>query len=235
MTTTSSNSSSPSNSVNNCDTTRSLTPASLPPPSRSPASASISSKKTTAGAFSRAVPNTSRTPCSLSPTYLSNSSGPFTEMKFDSASFATAFANNVLPVPGGPYNNTPRAGANDTRANASGYANGHCTVSFTRPVASPNPPTSAHVTSGTSTNTSRNADGPTPRRAASKSLARTATPSSPAESSSDPSSPASPASRPSACIALSVTRVSRSAPTNPWVFAASPSKSTSSARGTSRV
>ena len=46
---------------------------------------------------------------SLSPTYLFNNSGPFIEMKLALASFATAFANKVLPHPGGPYKSTPTA------------------------------------------------------------------------------------------------------------------------------
>ena len=80
------------------------------------ATASISSEKTTAGAFSRALANTSRTPFSDSPTYVSNSSGPLTEMKFARASSATAFVSSVLPVPGGPYRSTPLAGSSATRS-----------------------------------------------------------------------------------------------------------------------
>lgn len=34
-------------------------------------------------------------------------SGPFTDMKFIPASLAIAFANKVLPQPGGPHNKTP--------------------------------------------------------------------------------------------------------------------------------
>ena len=37
-------------------------------------------------------------------------SGPLITKKNASVSFATAFANNVLPVPCGPYNNTPFGG-----------------------------------------------------------------------------------------------------------------------------
>lgn len=36
-----------------------------------------------------------------------NNSGPFTDMKLIPASLAIAFANNVLPQPGGPHNKTP--------------------------------------------------------------------------------------------------------------------------------
>lgn len=35
------------------------------------------------------------------------SSGPFTEMKLIPASLAIAFANKVLPQPGGPHKRTP--------------------------------------------------------------------------------------------------------------------------------
>jgi hypothetical protein len=34
-------------------------------------------------------------------------SGPFTDIKFTPDSFAIAFANKVLPHPGGPTNKTP--------------------------------------------------------------------------------------------------------------------------------
>ncbi len=42
------------------------------------------------------------------------------EMKFAPESLATAFANNVLPQPGGPYNNTPLAVVSPNAANLSG-------------------------------------------------------------------------------------------------------------------
>lgn len=42
------------------------------------------------------------------PTYLEKSSGPLTDMKFISASDATARASSVLEQPGGPYSSTPR-------------------------------------------------------------------------------------------------------------------------------
>lgn len=46
--------------------------------------------------------NTSRTLASDSPNHIVNSSGPFMEMKFAWHSCAIAFANKVLPQPGGP-------------------------------------------------------------------------------------------------------------------------------------
>lgn len=86
--------------------------------------ASSSSKKMMQGDEARARANTCLTARSLSPTYckpsqyrptaipkaertLLSSSGPLTEIKLALLSFATAFANNVLPHPGGPHSNTP--------------------------------------------------------------------------------------------------------------------------------
>ena len=99
---TSSSSSRPSISVSNWFTTLFVTP-------ESPASAplllaieSISSKNMTVGAVCLAFLNTSLTPFSDSPTHLDKSSGPLIAMKFASLSLATAFASNVLPVPGIP-------------------------------------------------------------------------------------------------------------------------------------
>ena len=54
------------------------------------------------GAAMRAFLNISLTPFSDSPTHFDNSSGPLILMKLDSVVVATAFAINVLPVPGGP-------------------------------------------------------------------------------------------------------------------------------------
>ena len=81
-------------------------------------SESISSKKTITGipsvALSRARWKTSRMCRSVSPTYLFSSSGPLMLRKklrpsspvrsltFFASEFATAFAINVLPQPGGP-------------------------------------------------------------------------------------------------------------------------------------
>ncbi len=64
--------------------------------------ASISSKKIIVGDACLAFSKTFLIPFSDSPTHLEISSGPLTETKFASDSFATAFANKVLPVPGGP-------------------------------------------------------------------------------------------------------------------------------------
>mmetsp|Transcript_16518 Transcript_16518/g.19042 ORF Transcript_16518/g.19042 Transcript_16518/m.19042 type:complete len:223 (+) Transcript_16518:269-937(+) len=111
----------PSISVSNWFTTRSETPP--PPPPSEPRlgqSESSSSKKTTHGLEERARSNTKRTDRSDSPTYLSNNSGPFTERKLAPDSLAMAFANNVLPHPGGPYNNTPAGRDRPSDRNFSG-------------------------------------------------------------------------------------------------------------------
>ena len=99
---TSSSSSKPSISVSNWLTTLFVTPLSVSFPLRALAIASISSKKITVGDACFAFLNTSLTPFSDSPTHLDRSSGPLTEMKLASLSLATAFASNVLPVPGIP-------------------------------------------------------------------------------------------------------------------------------------
>ena len=57
---------------------------------------------TTQGATARARWNMRAICCSLSPYHLESRSELFIEMKFASASFATALASRVLPVPGGP-------------------------------------------------------------------------------------------------------------------------------------
>ena len=64
--------------------------------------ASNSSKNITQGAAALAFRNVSLTAFSDSPTHLLRNSGPLTDMKLASLSCATALANNVFPVPGGP-------------------------------------------------------------------------------------------------------------------------------------
>jgi hypothetical protein len=82
----------------------------LNPEPRTFAIESNSSKKIIHGATCLAFLNISLMCFSDSPTHLLTSSGPFIEMKFAFASFATAFANNVFPVHGGPETNTPLLG-----------------------------------------------------------------------------------------------------------------------------
>ena len=69
--------------------------------------ASISSMKMIQGAFSFAVLNRSRTLDAPTPTNISTKSEPDKEKKGTLASPATAFANKVFPVPGGPINKAP--------------------------------------------------------------------------------------------------------------------------------
>ena len=59
------------------------------------------------GAFSFACLNKSRTREAPTPTNISTKSEPDMEKNGTSASPATALANNVLPVPGGPTNKAP--------------------------------------------------------------------------------------------------------------------------------
>ena len=85
--------------------------SSLPPIRPLPLSlpiASISSTKMIAGAISLAVLNKSRTRDAPTPTNISTNSDPETLRKGTPASPAVAFANKVLPVPGGPDKIAPR-------------------------------------------------------------------------------------------------------------------------------
>ena len=68
---------------------------------------SISSIKTIHGAFSLACLKRSRTREAPTPTNISTKSEPDKEKNGTLASPATAFANNVFPVPGGPTNKAP--------------------------------------------------------------------------------------------------------------------------------
>ena len=69
--------------------------------------ASISSIKIIAGDFSLACLNKSRTRDAPTPTNISTKSEPDKEKKGTCASPATAFANKVFPVPGGPTSSAP--------------------------------------------------------------------------------------------------------------------------------
>ena len=69
--------------------------------------ASISSIKIIAGDLSLACLNKSRTLEAPTPTNISTKSEPESEKNGAFASPATALANNVLPVPGGPTSNAP--------------------------------------------------------------------------------------------------------------------------------
>ena len=84
----------------------SLPPCTAPRPLALPM-ASISSMNTIHGAFSRACLNRSRTLDAPTPTNISTKSDPDIEKNGTLASPATALANSVLPVPGGPTKSTP--------------------------------------------------------------------------------------------------------------------------------
>ena len=71
--------------------------------------------KIIAGAFFFAFSNKSRTRLAPTPTNISTNSEPEMEKNGTFASPATALANKVLPVPGGPSNKTP-AGIRAPRA-----------------------------------------------------------------------------------------------------------------------
>lgn len=71
------------------------------------ATASISSINIIHGAFFLAFSNNPLTLFAPKPTNISTKSEPDIEKNGTSASPATAFANNVLPVPGGPDNIAP--------------------------------------------------------------------------------------------------------------------------------
>jgi len=63
------------------------------------------------GEFSLAILKTSLTILGPSPKYFWTNYDPTTLMKVAVVMFATAFAIIVLPVPGGPYSNTPFGGS----------------------------------------------------------------------------------------------------------------------------
>src|SRR6476660_6142523 len=129
ITTTPLRSSRPSISVNNWLTILCVTCASPPsPPDLLGATESNSSKKTMQGDACLAFLKTSLTPFSDSPTHLDSNSGPLILMKLDSEVVATAFAINVFPVPGGPYNKRPFGGLTSPSVNKSGYLRGHSTT-----------------------------------------------------------------------------------------------------------
>ena len=69
-------------------------------------------------------------------------------------SFATAFASNVLPVPGGPYNKTPFGASIPNFSKISGCLNGSSIISLTFLISSVKPPMSSYVTCGTPRNVS---------------------------------------------------------------------------------
>ena len=70
-------------------------------------------------------------------------SGPLTRMKLAPVSFATAFAINVFPEPGGPCKRTPAGGSIPNLMKISGCFNGNSTISLIFLTSSFNPPMSS--------------------------------------------------------------------------------------------
>merc|ERR1719427_993553 len=85
-----------------------------------PPTASISSKNMRHAFLVLAISNSSLTILAPSPTYFWTNSDPITLMKQASVLLATALAHRVLPVPGGPYSNTPLGGSIPRLTNLSG-------------------------------------------------------------------------------------------------------------------
>ena len=108
--------------------------------------ASISSMKTMAGAFSFACLNKSRTLDAPTPTNISTKSDPLNEKNGTCASPATAFASNVLPVPGGPTSNAPLGILAPRLVYFSGALR-KATISSSSSLAPSNPATSPKLTS----------------------------------------------------------------------------------------
>mmetsp|Transcript_14031 Transcript_14031/g.45071 ORF Transcript_14031/g.45071 Transcript_14031/m.45071 type:complete len:395 (+) Transcript_14031:525-1709(+) len=185
MTTTRVRASTPSISCKSCERTRVET---WLPPERTGASASISSKKTMAGALARALRKRDATSCSDSPTHFERSSGPLTARKLVRVSAARARAASVFEQPGGPYSSTPRGGRIPSCANRPACSSGHTTASCSACLSRPCPPTSPHDTAGTLISRPRSGPGRTCGSAASKSQrpttradsAATAAPAAPA-------------------------------------------------------
>lgn len=85
-----------------------------------PPMASTSSKKMMQAFLVRAISNSSLTILAPSPTYFWTSSDPMTRMNVASVRLATARAQSVLPVPGGPKSITPFGGSIPSSTNFSG-------------------------------------------------------------------------------------------------------------------
>src|SRR2546425_1027437 len=75
-------------------------------------------------------------------------SGPLRWMKCTRLSAATARASSVLPVPGGPYNNTPLGARMPRRSKMRECFSGSSTISRTRATSRSRPPMSSYETAG---------------------------------------------------------------------------------------
>ena len=107
--------------------------------------ASISSMNTMHGAFSLAWRKRSRTRLAPTPTNISTKSLPDMEKNGTSASPATALANRVLPVPGGPTSRAPLGILPPKSVYFFGFFRND-TISSTSCLAPANPATSLNVT-----------------------------------------------------------------------------------------
>ena len=122
--------------------------SSWPPPRPVPRlrpTASISSMNTMAGASFLACSNRSLTRLAPTPTYISTKSEPEMERNCTSASPATARANRVLPVPGGPTSRMPWGIRAPIWVNFPGFRR-KSTISASSSFSSSAPATSAKVT-----------------------------------------------------------------------------------------
>ena len=106
--------------------------------------ASISSMKIIAGDFSFACLNKSLTRDAPTPTNISTKSEPESEKNGTFASPATALANNVFPVPGGPTSKAPFGIFPPSTVYFSGFLR-NSTISCTSSFAPSNPATSLKV------------------------------------------------------------------------------------------
>ena len=104
---------------------------------------SISSIKMIAGAFFSASSNALRRLLSDSPAILLMISGPLIKKKNAPVSLATARAIKVLPLPGGPYNKTPRGGLTPNVLNKVGWRKGSSIISRICAICLRQPPTSS--------------------------------------------------------------------------------------------
>ncbi|KAH3670754.1 hypothetical protein OGAPHI_001270 [Ogataea philodendri] len=78
--------------------------------------------------------------CRNSPIYLSTIADAGEKMKLAPIVAATAFANSVFPVPGGPYSSTPFGGLIPTLMNSSGFFRGNSITSLSSRTCSVKPP-----------------------------------------------------------------------------------------------
>mmetsp|Transcript_17044 Transcript_17044/g.39390 ORF Transcript_17044/g.39390 Transcript_17044/m.39390 type:complete len:200 (+) Transcript_17044:2143-2742(+) len=122
----------------------SLVPGICPRPLDLPI-ASISSIKIIQGALLLALLNRSLTRAAPTPTNISTKSDPDKEKNATLASPATALANKVFPVPGGPINKAPLGIFPPSLVNFAGFLR-NSTISMTSSLASCRPAISSKVT-----------------------------------------------------------------------------------------